>query len=246
MKVLVLVLILILGLNACTSKNNQTIAPKEESFVGIMNDELIYQGEITQISNTIIFKSFMQAEIKPDKLIISSQDGDISLGMELGSWVKDNNLDIEVSNICASSCANYVFPAGNKKYLRKDSVLIWHGSAWQQSWGTDDLPKDFQSSYLTPIRMKETMLLDRFGVDNLITVYGQINKNVFDHILFLFGQNKDGWDYSLKDMHRFGITNIILIDEEWSWRKYRPSQSSQVKRFTVDDDYKFKLRRFEM
>ena len=90
------------------------------------------------------------------------------------------------------------------------------------------------------------MLLDRFGVDNLITVYGQINKNVFDHILFLFGQNKDGWDYSLKDMHRFGITNIILIDEEWNWRKYRPSQSSQVKRFTVDDDYKFKLRRFEM
>ena len=83
------------------------------------------------------------------------------------------------------------------------------------------------------------------GVDNLLTVYGQIQITWWQQVLQLFGQYNTGWDYSIEDLNRFGISNIILIDNEWDWRKYRPNKSNKVLRLKVSNEYIFKLRRFE-
>ncbi|MFV0595070.1 hypothetical protein [Shewanella sp.] len=242
----ILLIIIVLGLTACASKTDEPSTDDYQTFSGLKNGELIYQGPITKASNEALFEAYEKSDKSPQKLVVSSPGGNISLGMELGKWIKDHNLDVEVSNICASSCANYVLTAANRKYLRKDSILIWHGSAWQEKWHNDKLNQVNLSNYLASMRDKETELFERFKVDNLLTVYGQSKLTLWDRILFLFGRNKVGWDYSIEDMNRFGLSNIVLIDKEWDWRKYRHNQRELVKRVKVDSEYYFKLHRFEM
>lgn len=234
-----------LTLTACSSIKNEQYPENEPAFAGIRNGVLVYEGAVSKTLNQAIFDAFRKADTKPGKLVISSPGGDIGVGMQLGEWIKQNNLDVEVADLCASSCANYIFTAAKNKYLRKDSVLIWHGSAWQEKWNTSELPESFISEYLVPMRERETLLFEKLKVDNLLTVYGQRNLTLWDQAARIFSHETSGWDYSVEDMRRFGLSNIILIDEEWNWRKYRPNKSSEVTRVAVSDEYTFTLRRFE-
>lgn len=242
-----LVLIFSFLVVGCTSlKNTGESSQNVEIYVGIQNGNLIYQGEITEASNNAIFSLFNDAEFKPSRLVISSNGGEIGAGMDLGRWVKDNKLDVEVKGACASSCANYVFPAANTKYLRKDSILMWHGSAWQSNWRIAEDNRESFNAYITLMRKKETIFYADIGADNLLTTYGQSKVNFWDYIQNFFGKGTVGYDYSLADLQKFGVTNIVLLDDEWDWRKYRPNRANLVKRIKVDDDYEFELTRFEI
>ena len=242
-----LVLVFSFFVVGCTSiKDVSENSRNSESFVGIEDGNLIYQGKITEASNDVIFSSYRDAELKPNRLLISSQGGEIGAGMTLGQWVRDNNLDVEVTKVCASSCANYVFPAANTKYLRKDSILIWHGSAWQSNWHVEQEHRETFNTYITLMRKKETNFYADLAVDNLLATYGQSKFNLLDYTLGLFGKGTVGFDYSKADMKKFGLVNIVLLDGEWDWRKYRPDRANLVKRIKVEDDFEFKLRRFEI
>lgn len=245
MKIFVLLFsVLVVG---CTSVNNAGGNNQNpEAFVGIENGNLVYRGGITETSNNAIFALFNDAEVKPGRLLITSQGGEIGAGLDLGQWVKDNGLDVEVERVCASSCANYIFPAANKKYLRKDSVLLWHGSAWQADWSVDDKNRQTFAEYITGMRKQETEFYASIGVDNLLAIYGQSKFSALDFAQNLFGKGTVGYDYSIADMERFGLKNIVLIDGEWDWRKYRPKSADRVKRINVDEGFEFKLRRFEI
>lgn len=236
--------VLVVGCASLNDVNESSQSP--ETYVGIENGMLIYSGGITEISNNSIFALFNEAEVKPKRLLITSQGGEIDAGLALGQWVKDNNLDVEVIRVCASSCANYVFPAASTKYLRKDSVLLWHGSAWQSNWNVDAKNRESFDKYITEMRQKETDFFENIGIDNLLTTYGQSKFSALDFTQSFFGKGAVGYDYSIADMEKFGLKNIVLVDAEWDWRKYRPKSAELVKRIKVDEDFDFKLRRFEI
>ena len=167
-----LVLIFSFLIVGCTSlKNTGESDQNTEIYVGIKNGNLIYQGEITEASNNAIFSLFNDAEFKPRRLVISSNGGEIGVGMDLGRWVKHNKLDVEVKGACASSCANYVFPAANTKYLRKDSILMWHGSAWQSNWKIAEDNREVFNAYITLMRKKETLRAGSYFLGNFVEIH---------------------------------------------------------------------------
>ena len=241
----ILLIFAFLGLAACTSLDREKNNVQDDFSVGIENGGLIYEGTIKKSSNLATFRAFEKAKDKPKRIIISSPGGEIGAGMQLGEWIHSNKLDIEIKHICASSCANYVFPAGNMKYLHKDSILMWHGSAWQEMWDTTASNDLFYTSYLAKMRKRETDFYHRLGVDNLITVYGHSEITMWDKLKSFFGSSLIGWDYSLDDIERFGISNIILIDNQWNWREYYPRFRDSIKRIPLEKDYKFRLDRFK-
>ena len=189
------------------------------------NKNILITGGTGSFGNLFVEKIIKK--FKPKKLIISSSGGEIGAGMDLGEWIHSNKLNIEIKNLCLSSCANYVLPAGNIKYLHKDTILMWHGSAWQKQWDTTDSDESFYSSYLPKMRKREAAFYHRIGVDNLITVYGHNEMTMWDKLKSLFGKDLIGWDYSLDDLERFGISKIILIDNHWDWREYQPKAPGQ-------------------
>lgn len=162
---------------------------------------------------------------KIDRLIINSPGGEINIGMDLGEWVYDKGLDVEVKHIAFSSAANYVFTAGKNKYIHKDSMIGWHGGVTQEN--NNIFMNIFMKKYIKKGKEREATFFKKIGVDQKSTVYGQrdeFNEYSEEH-------NYVGWTYSLESMEKLGIKNIKLIDGEWN----PASEYNGKKIFTITD-----------
>ncbi len=145
-------------------------------------------------------------------LDINSPGGDMGAGIELGYFIKENNLNVIVSQLCYSACANYALPAAKHVLVRSGAMLGWHGGAnqsddlWRQSVPPEHENQFF--AYLNRLRYKESELFKQVKVDQNISTYGQIKGNSCQK-----QQRTDGWHYRLVDLHHMGITNIEIEDE---------------------------------
>jgi hypothetical protein len=90
------------------------------------SDTAYYRGEINSHNNVRFFNSSENKKIQ--RLIINSPGGEVVAGIELGRWVFRNAVDVVVEHQCLSSCANYVFPSGRHKTIRRHAVVAWHGN----------------------------------------------------------------------------------------------------------------------
>jgi hypothetical protein len=108
-------------------------------------------------------------------------------------------LDVIVDEVCASSCANYVFPAGGKKTILPGALVAWHGNTRQR--GTDAQlvnlePKDREKFLLE--RSREQQFYARIGVSECVDRIGI-------DVLGLGGL----FTMTARDMARFGIQNVV-------------------------------------
>lgn len=231
-------------LSGCSLSPTPHATAPETTEVAIRDGQLWYRGPLSLDANTQLFQLYQQAAVKPTRLVISSSGGEIGLGMALGAWLHQQQLDVEIGRLCASSCANYVFPAGRVKYIRQHSLLLWHGSAWQQDWQYDPQAAPEIEAYLTEMRQQETAFFRQLQVDNLLTVYGQIQPSSWrDWARQLIGQPFEGFDYSIADLERLGVRHIVLLDGQWLGADER--WLSPVKRIHLPADYQFQLARFQ-
>ncbi|MEX2376206.1 MAG: hypothetical protein WD942_11600 [Dehalococcoidia bacterium] len=86
----------------------------------------------------------------------------------------------------------------------------------------------------------------RIGVDHLIAVYGQGRGLGLRAWLGMLagGARSWGFDYSLTDLKRLGVEDIVLVVGEWNWREHQEEYAGRVRRVSLDDDYEFQLNRF--
>ena len=99
--------------------------------VRLAADHIEYNGIITAEANAGVFDLYEEAEPRPRTLVIESQGGSAGAAMELGAWILAKGLDVQVDWSCFSSCANYVFLAGQAKILAPRASLMWHGGVTQ-------------------------------------------------------------------------------------------------------------------
>jgi len=234
-------ILFILCLGACTTfsetKNtlaDKSVVAKEKVYIDGKN-RIHYNGKLDLESNKKILTLYQTSESKPTMLVIKSRGGSVALGIELGLWVHANQLDVMIDSGCASSCANYIFTAGKNKYLSKDSILIWHGSSFQ-----DDMNEQVNLGveWAVKWRNQDNSFFAKIGVDPKITVYGFDSYSFWDHLIsIVLFDPIEGFDYSIADMERLGLKNIQLIDDDWNWRKYRSGYN--VKRAELPLDYVF-------
>jgi len=175
--------------------------------VMVSGNTLIYDGMITGDAVLEAMRVVRERKTPINKLKITSSGGDMAVGIEFGYFIKENNLDVEVSKLCFSACANYILPAAKSIVINPESLVGWHGGAkqadalWMHSMASKD-KKQFME-YLNRLRIKETAFFGVIGVDQRITTYGQTNEASCQK-----SQNTDGWYYSITDLERMGIKNI--------------------------------------
>ena len=176
-----------------------------------------YVGELTEEG----FAALRQVSDRQPvhTLLITSTGGEINAGMDFGEWTFEQRLDVEVDEICLSSCANYVFPAARNKLIRPGAVVAWHGSARQRGL-MERLEREIDgrlrslagpqrdherqrmrratADYLERSQRRQDAFFQRLRVDEFVTRIGAEEYGVND-LYFL----------SVGDMSRFGITNVI-------------------------------------
>jgi hypothetical protein len=63
-------------------------------------------------------------------LKVHSPGGNSEEAMRMGRFIHARKLDLEIDRGCASSCANYLFPAAAHKTIPSGAVLGFHGTAY--------------------------------------------------------------------------------------------------------------------
>jgi hypothetical protein len=69
-----------------------------------------------------------------DRLLVNSNGGSLYAGIDMGNFIHQNRMTVEVANLCVSSCANYIFLAAETKVLNKNSLVVFHGGPKQANF----------------------------------------------------------------------------------------------------------------
>jgi hypothetical protein len=94
------------------------------TLTGDITPQVFFEAKDCLVKSTAKEKTFVVA---------GSNGGDWESALALGILIHKHGWDVEIADICASSCANFIFPAGKKKYLHDDSMLLYHGGPHQQN-----------------------------------------------------------------------------------------------------------------
>jgi hypothetical protein len=211
-KIIILMLFTLTGIVPCLAENMPDMT--EKPTVVKQGNEIHYTGWLNAAAVETVKKLY---DPSVTTIVIDSRGGSTDLGMDLGDFIHEKNLNVHVKKHCFSSCANYVFPAGTIKYLDKDSQLGWHGSAFQIFYGVGaadlKLKKAELDRSIATSRAREFSFYSRLGVEPLMPVYG------LDRLSHEYRKCK-GWTYSLEAMKQLNIRNIVLLDKVW-----KPSNS---------------------
>jgi len=171
-----------------------------------------YSGPISVERNQRFFELAQKKDVK--RLVITSGGGEVDAGIALGLWVYERGLDIEVPEVCLSSCANYVFTAGQRKSIGAGAIVAWHGNYHhlkQTGLWRDDIAGRMErygedaetaASYLREeadrlVRLEQDFFT-RIGVDEYLCWIGKLPPYNAPNYYFL----------SRQDMERFGITQV--------------------------------------
>jgi hypothetical protein len=248
-------------LMCCASLRGHAQAPPADTLevvthVRLAAERLEYSGLITREANAALFDLYESADPKPRSLLIGSQGGSADAGMDLGSWIFEHALQVEVDTYCLSSCANYVFPAGRARLLGARAALMWHGGVTQPISAQEleavldltladlqeqerrellakhsraELIRQLQYS-LAEIVARETLFFAKIGVDQRITRLGHL----YERELLRGRGRYPGWDFSLEDMGRLGIREIRIKDGA-AWEPRCPIEGQQIYRIRLDE-----------
>jgi len=66
-------------------------------------------------------------------IVTYSGGGDWESSLAIGILIHRHGWNVEVVEMCASSCANFIFPAGKVKYLHSNAMLLFHGGPHQEN-----------------------------------------------------------------------------------------------------------------
>ena len=172
----------------------------------------VYRGAISTENNAGFFAHVAARPLQ--RLLIDSGGGDVAAAIELADWIHARQLDITVTGVCLSSCANYVFPAARNKEIRPGAVVAWHGNyhhlAHTGLWRDDvalRMRRDgedkqtatrYVQAQVARLVALEHEFFARIGVDEQVCWIGkQPPYNVADYYFL-----------SAADMARYGISDV--------------------------------------
>jgi hypothetical protein len=172
----------------------------------------VYRGVISAENNAGFFARVAGRSVQ--RLLLDSRGGDVAAAIVLADWVHARQLDVVVTGVCLSSCANYVFPAARQKEIRPGAIVAWHGNyhhlahtgLWRddvelrmQRDGEDEQTATrYVQSQVARLVELEREFFKRIGVDEQVCWIGkQPPYNVADYYFL-----------SATDMARFGISDV--------------------------------------
>lgn len=89
---------------------------------------LCFSGEIDGPA-ALAFTSSLDGLTASPIIVINSGGGDVDAGLDMAESIRTRHATVIVDGVCASSCANYIFPAGGRRVISRNGILAFHGGA---------------------------------------------------------------------------------------------------------------------
>lgn len=92
-----------------------------------------FSGPITMESYERLITTINESPQPIKWMYINSNGGNGLAGILIGRAIHKHQIKIYVPRKCVSTCANFVFPAGRKKVVGKNAIIIYHGGFHQDN-----------------------------------------------------------------------------------------------------------------
>ncbi|WP_067700460.1 hypothetical protein [Erwinia sp. ErVv1] len=207
--------------NFCTAQQEIDI-PDARPFqinptLKIDGETLFFDGLITRASQKEVIKLLTHNDIKT--LSVNSMGGDVQSALDIANILYTRKINIAVRTVCASACANYLFPAGQEKIIGNNSYLLWHGSAGSPA---EQLRITTDSKTLSPgdlvkmpefvrIKKREKNFYSLLKVNYKLPFCPQLQDN------YSVKFPEKWFSYTPEDMRKFGIRNIFYVNSASQW-----------------------------
>jgi hypothetical protein len=181
----------------------------------------LFNGEITHEAVAAFFEKY---DRRSDliEFSVASQGGDVLASLKLARWIRVRKLNVRVRNLCFSGCANYLFVAGEKKFIEDGAFVGWHGDAAQKDFRklVSKYKRLLQKRTLVrALSREESRFLDEYRVRYDGLTKAQREQSEFyklvgvDPMMGRFGQEpinypSDAWTFTLPAMAILGIKNV--------------------------------------
>lgn len=123
----------------------------------IDDDGLCFQGKMTDASSAVFVDAIAQTSVEaPLVIVVSSGGGEINAAMAMAEAIVPRQTTVVAERECLSSCANYMFLAGDRRVVAEGTLLAYHGgihrvpeSHWvalREEWSQTMNPTDLEAS----------------------------------------------------------------------------------------------------
>lgn len=183
----------------------------------IKGDTILFDGLITRQSEEKLVGLLRHTEIK--NFSVNSMGGDVDSAIDIAEIIHERKINIIVRTVCASACANYIFPAGHKKLLGENSYLLWHGSANSpagQLQITSDDKKMSRNDFIRfpafiRIKRREKDFYQKLNINPRLPFCPQLQDD------YLINFPEKWFSYTPEDLEKFGIENIFYSISASHW-----------------------------
>lgn len=180
-------------------------AAQAQTQVRREGDAVVFEGRIDAAGAARFIELSRDTDVR--RLVITSGGGLVGPALDMAEAVFDRGLDVEVSSLCLSSCANYVFPAGRRKRIARLGVVAWHGNMAHVLYRAAHGEAQWDDASMASARRlagREAAFYARIGVDGFVAWIGKIAPYGIDEMYFL----------SVPDMARFGIREVEVLQPD--------------------------------
>jgi ATP-dependent protease ClpP protease subunit len=97
-------------------------------------DTITFAGDLTPEAFVEMRDCLVRSSAAQKRFVVTtSGGGSAQAALAIATLIHEHNWDVEIVDFCASSCANFIFPAGRVKYLNKNAMLLFHGGPHQRN-----------------------------------------------------------------------------------------------------------------
>ncbi|MFG1173409.1 hypothetical protein AAFN90_07400 [Erwiniaceae bacterium CAU 1747] len=186
--------------------------------IAVRNGTLFFDGEIVKGSAAALHQQLEMRRV--EKVSFNSMGGDVKEAMAMGREIHRRKVDVEVRNVCASACANYIFPAGKNKFVTQNAYLLWHGSLHSPaadiatvSGGKDHAPGELVASpEFIALKEQETQFYQQIGVSSDMPWCPQRQADYREK----FPEKWFSW--SQANLARFGVNHVRFATGAARWQ----------------------------
>ena len=164
---------------------------------------------------------------------VASQGGEVLSALRLAKWIKSKRLNVRVRQLCYSACANYLFIAGEKKFIDSGAFVAWHGDAEQTDFrelvvryedllrrqadgrklGPEEIiylrENELKYSGITKAQREQAVFFRDLGVNPMTSRYGQ------EPVKYA----SEAWSFTVRAMNLLGIRNVFA-DRDYGEARY--------------------------
>jgi hypothetical protein len=166
------------------------------------------------------------------KIVVRSEGGVTKIALDIAEFILQKRLDIVVRDYCISSCANYLFVAGNNKVVEPKAVVAWHGGHSNSPFRLGNNTKEYLENRYDLYR-REQLLYARVAVSiDLIVYSGWLTVGTptgRTRTVEVLGEKRElpitereftQWVPSADELRRLGVANLTM--------QWQPVNSAEI------------------